>query len=67
MVLAPAIAKWLRGCGTPDVAVGGIAWRKVLQPNKKVRCGGAVGFGGLCECADGALHMSAAARWVSDR
>lgn len=35
-MLAPAIGKWLKGCGAADVAVGGIAWKKVLQPNKKV-------------------------------
>ncbi len=36
MVLAPAIGKWLKQCGAPDAAVGGISWRKVLQPGKKV-------------------------------
>ena len=36
VALAPAIAKWLKASGAPDVALGGIAWAKVLQPNKKV-------------------------------
>ena len=36
VVLSPAIGKWLRGCGAADAAVGGITWRKVQQPNKKV-------------------------------
>ena len=40
VVLAPAISQWVKGCGAADVAVGGIAWRKVLQPGKKVRAAG---------------------------
>lgn len=36
VVLAPAIGKWLKQCGAPDASVGGITWRKVLQPGKKV-------------------------------
>ncbi|KAI7835645.1 hypothetical protein COHA_010459 [Chlorella ohadii] len=35
VVLAPAIGKWLKQCGAPDAAVGGISWHKVLQPGKK--------------------------------
>lgn len=34
--LGPAVGKWLKASGAADVAIGGIAWGKVLQPNKKV-------------------------------
>ncbi|KAL4421444.1 hypothetical protein ABPG75_010735 [Micractinium tetrahymenae] len=33
--LAPAVTRWLKASGAADVAIGGIAWSKVLQPNKK--------------------------------
>lgn len=38
--LAPAVTKWLKASGAADVAIGGISWSKVLQPNKKVRGSG---------------------------
>ena len=34
--LSTAVAKWLRGSGAADVAIGGITWDKVLLPDKKV-------------------------------
>ena len=35
-LLVPSISKWLRSLGVSEVAVGGIAWDKILTPNKKV-------------------------------
>ena len=64
VVLAPAIAKWLKQCGAADAAVGGISWRKVLQPGKKVSCRCRVvvsGRAGRCGC----IGPSAGARCCS--
>jgi hypothetical protein len=36
VALPPAVAKWLKASGAADVALSGISWAKVLQPNKKV-------------------------------
>ena len=33
--LAPTVAKWLKSCGVREMAVGGITWDKVLQPDKR--------------------------------
>ncbi|GAB4822711.1 hypothetical protein N2152v2_009757 [Parachlorella kessleri] len=53
-LLAPAISKWLRSAGVSEVAVGGIAWDKILMPNKK-------GIWWLPTAAD-AVHQEPAAR-----
>lgn len=60
VVLAPAVAKWLRGCGAADVAVGGISWRKVLQPGKKARGAGARAGGAGGAAGAGMLSAPAA-------
>jgi hypothetical protein len=36
VALPPAVAKWLKASGAADVALSGISWAKVLQPDKKV-------------------------------